>query len=216
MAIFNRGISKPRFKEFSEEHFISGAKRILWNNERLLADGFFEHGPDPLGEENPTLGLFGANSHTYIAATEWRIILGYLANGNFATYEYQDINPQIRKKRNQYLFTYSNPKLKESAVPNLSPRITFVMSKVIAEIIEKNAGGRRPKQNETTQLHLFVYDYGEDTMGEMAKTATGKDNILMEKCITCHGLMYIPKQNESPSETGNQFCTICLRVRESQ
>ena len=222
MGLFNRHTNKLKFTNFSEQHFKSGVKRILWKQELLLADGFFEHGPDPSGLGGLPQGLFGANQHTYIACTDWRVIFGYLANGNFSSYEYKNINPQIQKKHNQYLFTYSDPEtiainvaLTAKNVSNLSPLETYRVSKQVADAIVHNASGLKPSQSEITQITFANKEFGESFLGEYAKAKSGRDSIPMEKCSTCDGTMFPLKESEQTSQPGNPICTICLRVREN-
>ena len=59
VGIFSRGKSKPTFTSYSEKHFREGVHRVLWQDEKLLADGFFEDGPDPIGVEDVMKGMFG-------------------------------------------------------------------------------------------------------------------------------------------------------------
>jgi hypothetical protein len=152
VGIFGRGKSKPTFTKYPEKHFREGVHRVLWQDEKLMADGFFEDGPDPMGEEDVMKGMFGGNSYTYLAVTNWRVILGYLANGGFSSHEYADTEPMVRKSGAQFNFTYSNPVLKASNSPTF--RSTYNVSKEVAEAIEQNLASVKPTRLEVTQINL--------------------------------------------------------------
>lgn len=211
MGIFSKSSSKPDFSRFSEQHFRTGVRRVIWEGEELIADGFFEEGPDPLGEEDGLKGMFGGNSHTYLAATNWRIILGYLGNGDFASFEYFNTEPQNRKVSSKNYFTYSNPVLKASNSPTF--RSTYSVSKEVAEAIEKNIKNMKPAQSEQTQIHLSRKSWGEGPLAELAKIKSGRDYMLIEICTKCMGTMLVPDDIEIAPEKGNLQCRICLRIK---
>ena len=211
MGIFSKASSKPEFSRFSADHFKNGVRRILWQGEELLADGFFEDGPDPMGEEDGLKGIFGGNSHTYLAATSWRVILGYLANGNFSSHEFADTEPQIRKSGSKFYFTYTNPLLKKSGSPTF--RSTYSVSKEVAEAIERNLSSAKSAQTEQTQIHLSKKSWGEGPLAELAKVKSGRDYMLVEICTQCMGTMLVPDDIESAPEKGNIKCLTCLRKK---
>lgn len=214
MGLFGKGTSKPSFTSFSEQHFKVGVQRILWKGENLLADGFFEDGPDPMGEEDGLKGIFGGNSHTYVAATNWRIILGYLANGHFSSHEYFNTEPQIRKVGSKIYFTYSNPVLKASNSHTF--RSTYSISKEVAEAIERNLHVTKPAQTEQTQIHLSRKSWGEGPLAELAKVKSGRDHMLIEVCTECTGTMLVPDDIETAPEKGNLQCRTCLRLKANK
>jgi len=214
MGIFGKSSSRPDFNRFSEQHFRTGVLRVLWESEELLADGFFEDGPDPLGEEDGLKGIFGGNSHTYLAATTWRIILGYLANGNFVSFEYFNTEPQNRKVGSKIYFTYSNPVLKASSSPTF--RSTYSISKEVAEAIEKNMKNRKPALSEQTQIQLSRKSWGEGPLAELAKIKSGRDYMFIEVCSKCTGTMLVPDDIEIAPEKGNFECLICLRDKANK
>jgi hypothetical protein len=211
MGFFSKSASKPVFSRFSEQHFRTGVLRVLWEGEELIADGFFEDGPDPLGEEDGLKGIFGGNSHTYLAATNWRIILGYLANGDFVSFEYSNIEPQNRKAGSKIYFTYSNPVLKASNSPTF--RSTYSISNEVAAAIERNLKNIKPVQSEQTQIHLSRKSWGEGPLADLAKLKSGRDYMFIEVCTKCTGTMLVPDDIESAPEKGNLQCRTCLRIK---
>lgn len=213
MGIFSRSKSKPTFTSYSEKHFREGVHRVLWQDEKLLADGFFEDGPDPIGVEDVMKGMFGGNSHTYLAVTNWRVILGYLANGGFSSHEYVDTEPMVRKSGAQFYFTYSNPVLKASNSPNF--RSTYNVSKEVVEAIEQNLASVTPTRLEVTQINLSKKSWGEGPLAELAKKKSGRDYMLVEVCSACSGTMLVPDDIQSAPEKGNRQCQTCLRVKGS-
>lgn len=214
MGIFSKRTSNPEFTRFSADHFKSGVRRILWQGEELLADGFFEDGPDPFGEEDALKGIFGGNSHTYLAVTNWRVILGYLANGDFSSHEYADTEPQIRKNGASFYFTYSNPILKAGNSPTF--RSTYSVSKEVAEAIERNSNNRKPFELEETKIHLSRKSWGEGPLAELAKIKSGRDYMLVEVCAECTGTMLAPDDIETSPEKGSLLCRSCLRVKDKK
>jgi hypothetical protein len=211
MGFFGRAEKKPEFINFSADHFKTNVQRILWDSEILIADGFFEDGPDPLGEEDPMKGFFGGNSHTYLAVTTWRIILGYLANGEFSSHEYSESEPQVRRNSSKFYFTYSNPMLKVSGSPTY--RSTYSVSKEVSESIENNMGGVRPSIREATQIYLSRKSWGNGPIAELAKSLSGQDYMLIEICKSCNGNLIVPDDIESSPEKGNTGCYVCLRAK---
>ena len=211
MGIFNKRTSKPEFSRFSADHFKNGVRRVLWEGEELFADGFFEDGPDPLGEEDGLKEVFGGNSHTYLAATNWRIILGYLANGDFASFEYFNTDPRIRKVGSRIYFTYSHRALKASNNPTF--RSTYSVTKEIAEVIENNIMNIKPIPSETTQIHLSRKSWGEGPLAELAKLKSGRDYMFIEVCTKCMGTMLVPDDIEIVPKVGNLQCRTCLRIK---
>jgi len=211
VGIFGRGKSKPTFTKYSEKHFGEGAHRILWQDEKIIADGFFEDGPDPMGQDDVMKGMFGGNSHTYLAVTNWRLILGYLANGGFSSHEYADTEPMIRKTGGHFYFTYSNPVLKASHSPTF--RSTYNVSREVAEAIEQNLSSIKPTQQELTQITLSQKSWGDGPLAELAKMKSGRDFMLVEVCSACSSTMLVPDDIESAPEKGNRWCQTCLRIR---
>lgn len=211
MGIFRKRTSTPEFSKFSADHFKSGVRRILWHGEELLADGFFEDGPDPFGEEDALKGIFGGNSHTYLSVTTWRVILGYLANGDFSSYEYADTEPRIWKNGASFYFTYSNPILKAGNSPTF--RSTYTVSKEVAEAIERNSNNRKPFELEETKIHLSRKSWGEGPLAELAKIKSGRDFMLVEVCTACTGTMLAPEDIETSPDKGSLLCRSCLRVK---
>ncbi|CAB4756165.1 unannotated protein [freshwater metagenome] len=211
MGLFSKSTSKPSFTSFSEQHFKIGVQRILWHGEQVFADGFFEDGPDPMGEEDELKGIFGGNSHTYLAATNWRIILGYLANGNFVSYEFKTTEPQVRRSGSKFYFTYSNPDLKTSGHSTF--RSTYSISKELTEAIELNIVGERPSKKEETKIHLSRKSWGEGPMAELAKTYSGREYMLVEVCTACTATSLAPDDIETSPEKGISECRTCLRVK---
>jgi hypothetical protein len=211
MGIFSKSSSKPDFSRFSEQYFRTGVRRVLWDGEELLADGFFEDGPDPLGEEDGLKGIFGGNTHTYLAATSWRFILGHLANGDFVSYQYCDTEPQYRKVGAKIYFTYSNPVLKASKSPTF--RSTYSVSNQVIEAIKQNINNLKPSPSELTQIHLSRKSWGEGPLADLAKLKSGRDYMLVEICTKCTGTMLVPDDIESAPEKGNLQCRFCLRVK---
>ncbi len=214
MGFFSKGPKKPIFGKFPERHFTEGVQRILWNGESLLADGFFEDGPDPLGQDDGFQGMFGANSHTYLAATNWRIVLGYLANGNFSSHEYVDTEPHISKNGKRFFFTYTNPLLRDSGSPSF--RSTYNISQEVAEAIQINSGNRKPVQAENTQIQLSRKSWGEGPLAELAKVRSGRDYMLIELCTACDGTVLAPDDIETSPEKGVIECPTCLRRKDNK
>ncbi len=211
MGIFSRGSRKPTFTSYSEKYFKEGVLSVLWKDEELIADGFFEDGPDPLGEEDVMKGMFGGNSHTYLAVTNWRVILGYLANGGFSSHEYADTEPIVKRSGGRFYFTYSNPVLKASNSPTF--RSTYSVSKEVAEAIEQNLVSVKPTRLEVTQIKLSQKSWGEGPLAELAKLKSGRDYMLVEVCLACSSTMLVPDDVESAPEKGNRQCQTCLRVK---
>ncbi len=213
MGIFSKGPKKPTFSKFGEQHFREGVRRILWNGESLLADGFFEDGPDPMGHDEGLQGMFGANSHTYLAVTNWRIVLGYLANGNFSSHEYVDTEPQINKNGNRFFFTYTNPLLRDSGSPTF--RSTYSVTQEVADAIQGNAVNKKPAQAEVTQIQLSKKSWGEGPLAELAKVKSGRNFMLIELCLACNGTMLAPDDIETSPEKGVVECGTCLRRKDN-
>lgn len=214
MGLFNKGSNKPSFNRYSEQHFKDGVHRILWKGENLLADGFFEDGPDPMGEEDGLKGIFGGNPHTYLAVTNWRIILGYLANGNFSSHEFSNTAPKIRNSGSKIYFTYSDPNLKAVGSPTI--RSTYAISKEVASAIERSVHGVKPSKTEESQIHLTRKSWGEGPLAELAKVKSGRDYMLVEACTACSATMLVPDDIESSPEKGNLECATCLRVKANK
>jgi hypothetical protein len=214
MGIFSKRPKKPTFSKFGEQHFREGVRRILWNGESLLADGFFEDGPDPMGHDDGLQGMFGANAHTYLAVTNWRIVLGYLANGNFSSHEYVDTEPQINKSGNRFLFTYTNPLLRDSGSPTF--RSTYSVTQEVADAIQGNAVNKKPAQAEVTQIQLSRKSWGEGPLAELAKVKSGRDYMLIELCTACSGTMLAPDDIETSPEKGVVECGTCLRRKDNK
>lgn len=212
MGLFKKNKTKPKFTIFSEDHFKSGVKPILWEGELIAAEGFFEDGPDPLGEEGFGGSLFGGNSHTYLAVTSWRIIGGYLANGQFSSHEYSKTKPHIRKSGPNFYFTYSDTILTVGGSSTF--RSTYSVSKEIADEIEKNINGARPNRPEETQIHLSRKSWGESPLAELAKATSGRDYMHIEICTACNAELLVPDDIEASPEKGNQECRTCLRVKQ--
>ena len=211
MGIFSKRTSNPEFSRFSADHFKNGVRRVIWHGEELLADGFFEDGPDPLGEEDALKGIFGGHSHTYLAVTTWRVILGYLANGDFSSHEYADTEPQIRQHGGRFYFTYSNLILKAGNSPTF--RSTYSVSKEVADAIKRNSNNRKPFEIEETKIHLSRKSWGEGPLAELAKIKSGRDYMLIEVCTACTGTMLVPDDIETSPDKESLLCRSCLRMK---
>ena len=185
--------------------------RILWHREELVADGFFEDGPDPMGEEDPLKGIFRGYSHTYLAVTTWRVILGYLPNGEFSSHEFVNTEPKIQTSGGKFYFTHKNPILKTGSTP--TRRSTYSISKEVARAIELNLTNKKPTQIEETKIHLSRKSWGEGPLADIARIKSGRDHMLIEVCATCTGTMLVPEAIDPVPDNGNLHCRTCLRVR---
>ena len=213
MAFFRRESSRPHFVNYSADHFRVGVQRILWGTEKVLVDGFFEDGPDPLGEEDVLKGLLGGSSHTYLAVTSWRIILGYLANGQFSSHEYSNTNPTFRQVGSAFYFTYTNPVLKAAGSSNC--RSTYSVSKEVVSQIKQHLTGLMPALKEETKILLTRKSWGEGPLADLARAKSGREYMPIELCKACGSTNLVPDDVDDFPEKGNKQCRVCLRIRSN-
>jgi len=209
MPLFRSKPEKVKFGKFSEGYFKTEVQKILWQEEMVLAEGFFAHAKDPYGAQPLPVLLPGTSPYTYLAVTQWRFIEGFLANGEFASYEFQHSNPEIFKQRALYYFTYSNPNLHDDDYS----RSTYLTSKEIAEAILRNLRGIKPSIPEKTKIFLEKEFFGEGPLADLARVKLQSEYMWIEVCDTCGGKMLVPDDSENSSQKSNNECRTCLRAR---
>ena len=131
MGIFSRRDGLAKTAKFKAPHFMSITQRVLWEGEQIKAWGFYSQGDDPDGfeskflaeEKNQTTLAFGGSPHTFIAATNWRMITGYLASGILQSFPYQIADPQLEKDQSGLLLRFRDTNFEEADAEALGIRV---------------------------------------------------------------------------------------------
>lgn len=210
MAFFRLRSKNINFGKFSESHFKSEVLKILWRGETVLAEGFFAHAEDPYGVQDLPVFLPGTNPHTYLVITQWRFIESSLNNGEFVSHEFKYSKPEIFKQRSRFYLTYTHPAPEGSEY--LNPRITYLVSKDIADAILQNLKGSQPYPPEVTKIFLAKEFFGEGPLADVGRITLGQDYMWIEVCETCGGSMLAAEDAETSLAISNNKCRVCLRV----
>ena len=211
MGFFRKPIRNLEFSRFSADHFRNAVRRVLWQGEKILADGFFEDGPDPLGEEDLHKFYLGRNAYTYIAATDWRLIVGYLANGSFSSFPYENSEIKVSRKGSSIFLTYTNQILRNAGSTTF--RSTYTISEHLLRVIENAKSTPKPVESEKSRIRLTRIGWGEGPLADMAKARSGRDYQLIEVCEECNAAMPAAEGIEMNPGKGHKYCGACLRTK---
>jgi hypothetical protein len=215
MALFRKRLPKPLFGNFSESYFHDQSVKILWTNEKLLVSGFFVSGPDPFGEEDFFEGFatfLGANPHTYVAITPWRLIEGYLSNGDFTSYKREDIGEQILEKGGKEYYSYTDPVLEQSGSP--VSRRTYLVSAEFSSEVRQRGHESAPASKELTVFEEYKKEWGQGPLAEMARNKSGQDYLLMARCRICGNKQMLETLSFEMAKSFPKACQSCLRVTD--
>lgn len=221
MGIFSKRDGLAKTAKFKSPHFISIAEKMLWQGEQIKAWGFYSQGDDPDGfafkalavEKNTTDFAFGGSPHRFIAATNWRLIMGYLASGILLSFPYQIADPQLEKDRSGLLLRFRDVSYAEDDNRSIN---TFVINQELWNAILASKGESQPSKIEETHIELVREAFGKGAtttwqvfVAEQASQITGSNSYVVAVCSRCGN--ETPYANEFPEATF-ETCSLCLRV----
>ena len=202
MKLFGFGQGLPSKARFQEAHFVKQLESILWKNETVLLSEFVKEGND-VSEKDPYFTASQkqaeAKSHyghpfTFLAVTNWRILLGYPGSGVVASKTFA--------KAVVTLFTDQNGKnvCIGTQYDKSTSYDTFIVSEGLATVIESNLSNQIPIPEERTNFLEYPEEWGEGAanagqklIAEMSKKQSGSDYAIVKQCEVCGERVFSPE-----------------------
>lgn len=219
--MFSKRDGLAKTAKYKAPHFLTIAERMLWEGEQIKAWGFYSEGDDPDGfefkalaeEKNMITFAMGGSPHTFIAATNWRIITGILASGILNSFPYQIAHPQLEKDRSGLLLRFRDVRYEEDDNDSIE---TFVINQELWNAVHASKSECQPSKFEETRIEFVREAFGKGAttewqvyVAEQASRITGSSTYVVAVCSRCGN--ETPYANEFPEATF-KICSLCLRV----
>jgi hypothetical protein len=177
MGLFGNKKNKVSFTKYSEKYFHSRVNDFLWDNENVLASGFYTSVEDDF--TNNTIGLLGGNEYTYLALTDWRLFQAYLANGNFDSKPYEKFKIKLSKNSTSFFISYVN---------EINEIIMYEIDKNFYIFTDEVINNKIP-----SPIELTSFSYNEESFPPMffcdkcqAKNLTEGEHQNPTNCRSCY------------------------------
>jgi len=194
------------------KYFAGKSEQILWPNEEMLARGLVSEGDDPTGEKADMSQLFGGSPQKYLAITNWRAIVGYMASGSISSEPYANRAPRIWNEKSKYFFSLSNPVLIGSSSQTETFEITMKMFQALKEVVHNPI----PSPVPTAELQLIKKDWGGGILGELGRNQSGRDFMFVYVCSYCGNTFPADQDADLYPENAPKVCHTCLRENNVQ
>lgn len=202
MKLFGFGQGLPSKAKFQEAHFVKQLESILWKNETVLLSEFVKEGND-VSEKVPNFTASqkqaetkSVNGHpfTYLAITNWRILLGHPGSGVVASKAFAQNMVTIFSDENGKNICIATKYEKSTSY------YTLIVSENLAKVIETNLSNKVPLPEDQTQFLEYPEDWsagstndGQGLIAEMSKIQSGSDYAIVKQCEVCGERVFSPE-----------------------
>jgi hypothetical protein len=217
VKLFGFGQGLPNRAKFQEAHFVKQIETILWKNETVLLSEFVKEGNDvpekepcytSVQKQEETKSLNG-HPFTYMAITNWRVLLGYPMSGVVASKAFAQNEVSLFTDQNGQNVCIAT-KYDQSTT-----YLTYIVSNNAYKFLEANRLNPIPNPEERTHFLEYPEEWGTGAendgqrwIAEMSRKNSGSNYAIVKQCEKCGNRITSPEI--FPPEYFD-FCDKCLR-----